>query len=186
MFGLGRKPENPPVVVEADLEIEASIETVFALLDLASPDCALRAQGFDFGEAPEDKTRYAGRLPDMPDTVFHFEVHERVAPSRYVMTSWFESEVPLGALEQGHSVYNLKPLGEDRCVVELVETATLKPGLSTYERGSEDAMIRLAVVQDLMKLKLHAEGGPDNVPDMIFDFDEAEFEFDVEWDEDED
>ena len=183
MLGLGRKPRNEPVVVEADIEIEAAREDVFALLDLADPKCALRAEGLDFGEGPTDKPNYQASSLDMPGMVFHFEVHERVAPSRHVMTSWIESEAPFGGLEQSHSVYVIKPLDETHCRVDLVETATLKSGLSKAERATEDAMVRLAVVQDLMKLKLRAEGHGEDVRDTIFDFENIEIEFD-DWDED--
>ncbi|MEM6666825.1 MAG: SRPBCC family protein [Pseudomonadota bacterium] len=183
MFGLGRKPKNEPIVVEVDIDIEASADDVFDLLDLASPKCALRERGMDFGEAPELKNRYSATMADMPGMVFHFEVQEREKPSRYVFASWFDSDEPLGALEQGHSVYVIRAYDNGHCSVELTETATLTPGLSQGERASEDAMIRLSVVQDLMKLKLHAEGGADAVPESIFDFESAEFHFEENWDD---
>lgn len=183
MFGRGEKRNNQPIVVNADIDIEVSAEEVFDLLDLASPRCALRERGFLFEAMLADKSRYSATNEDLPGIVFHFEILERTVPSHYVLSSWFESETPLGALEQSHSAYVVRPTGDTTCKVSLTETATLHSGLSKSQRAAEDSMIRLAVVQDLMKLKLHAENGADAVPDTIFDVEDAEFDFDMGFDD---
>lgn len=165
MFGfLKSKPADPVVVIENEIEIEASAERIFDLLDLSNSSNRLAERGFEISPVADDPLDLVGTSETMPDCEFHFRVLESDRPSRYSLLSWFSSPIKLGALVKGKSEYVITPLKTGTCTVQLTETSTFEEGITAPELKREAAVMTLSIIEDLGKLKVHAEGGANTVP----------------------
>lgn len=161
MFNLFRAPENVPIEITAGIDIEATPQTVFSLLDFTSPTNALRARGWVLNEAPgEGAGCFVAHDGADPETQYHFAV-DVLDPNREIgFRTTFQSPIPIGALVQSYSHYRLTPRDQGAwTTVDLMETADLVDGLNRRQRKTEEAMLLLAVYKDLARLKVHVEQG---------------------------
>ncbi len=160
MFGLLKGRGNAPFVQTVDTFINAPAETVYRLLDFASPEHRLRQRGFKVVEIASGSGRYKSEDPGMPGLVFFHEVAASEPYAFYAFVSEVEGDF-FGELVEGRSEYRIAPEGAGACRVELTETSLFTPGLSRQARKQETAMMTIAVNDDIARLKMEAEGGFD-------------------------
>ncbi|MEL6258389.1 MAG: SRPBCC family protein [Pseudomonadota bacterium] len=161
MFNLFKAKPTEPVILEAEIDIEANIETVFAALDPAHDQNGLVQRGWTVAPDAEDPGLLRAVDPNMPDLAFLFDVVEREAPYRLVMHTRFADGAIVGNLEEGRSAYALIDRGEAGCRVAVLEESHLAPGLGRRQREQEEAMLAVAVHDDLARLKALIEDGPE-------------------------
>lgn len=172
MFGLFKRKETDDTVTQkddvhefsAEVEIEASLERVYELLDFALPGNALRERGVNIVDISADgapQTVYAGCDPEMADITFTFTVEHRDAPRSIAFKTVMKSETPIGGLVDSRSVYRLSANEDGVVTVEHHELARFRDDLTEEELATEYAMMGIAIYNDLAKLKLHAEIGPE-------------------------
>lgn len=155
-----RKPApEGPVQIMVAIEVGTSVEAFFDLLDFASPTNAKMLLGHSvIGVGPD---QYALVMNFLPDLVFEITVEECQAPASYA----YHTPIPAGVGPLLWTVerFDLEPRGPDSCEVHLLTTGEFRPGLSLTEYQQEIAKLSLAVQNALMKLKILAEGGIDQV-----------------------
>ncbi len=159
MFRLFRKKATPPVELTADIKIDATVQEVFACLDPGSPDNRYARRGWTVTLDPENSARLYGSDPQMPELGFVFDIARYDPPHRLTIRTSFADGQEVGALISGESAYTLSPLPDGGCRVDLIETATLVPGLSSVHLQQETAMLLVAVHDDLARLKALIETG---------------------------
>lgn len=161
MLGRTRKAGREPVVVRtvSDIEIDASCEDVFAVLDMRSPKNRYLGRGWTLTPVKGEPATMLGVDPKMPDLKFHFTEEARMPGAMLDISTHFGDGVVVGAMMHGRGRYTLTPLGDRRCRVELEEASTLVPGLGKRQLQQERAMLTLAVNDDLARLKALIEQG---------------------------
>ena len=157
MFGLFSR-KNEPLQLEGTVTILAPAETIFALVDFASPANRLAARGVRFSEKAQKTGRFAATNPDMPEIAFEFDVDLYEAPAVYGFASRIIAETPFGAFVRGREEYHIEQLDNNRCRVTLKTKNWWRDGLSGRTRRNEEAVMMQAVGNDLAKLKIEAEG----------------------------
>lgn len=157
MFGFGKKKSRPPVEITLGVTIETTPDTVYSMLDLASPTNRLKARGIEFTPLAGETVAYKAVDPAMPDITFHIRVEECRPPEQLVIVTRIESETPIGALESSRSVYTITPLDQGGVRVELQETSTLRDGLAWREYKMEEQVLSYAVANDMHRLKEEVE-----------------------------
>lgn len=172
MFGMfRRKRETEPTTQREDIhefaaevEIDAPLDRVFELLDFSSPGNALRERGVDIVDISEPGapgTLFVGCDPEMADVSFSFAVEHRDAPRSIAFKTVMRSSTPVSGLVDSRSVYRLSEAENGQITVEHRELARFRDDLTDEELATEYAMMGIAIYNDLAKLKLHAEIGPD-------------------------
>lgn len=161
MFGLFKRKRAPegPVQVMATIDVGVSAAEFFDLLDFASPTNAKTQLGHAVNSLGPDE--YVLVLNFLPDHQFEVTVEERSAPQRYA----YRCPVPagIGPLLWTREEFDIQPTGADCCTVHSLTTGEFAPGLSMQEYKDEVAKLSLAVQHSILKLKIHAEGGIDEV-----------------------
>ncbi len=162
MFGLFKSQLAPegPIEFENVIEIEASIEEVYRLIDFGDRANAHRARGdtvMDIGGG----MRFELCLADMPDVNFCFAVTEAEPFKRYAFECSMQPRV--GKLEYSQEIYEIKELGVNSCQVTQTTIAKFIDGLKLKVFASEATMMAAAVGEAQYKLKLQAEQGVEAV-----------------------
>ena len=161
MFGLFKRKPAPegPVQVMATIDVGVSAEEFFDLLDFASPTNAKVRLGHSVTAVGTD--RYMLVMNFLPDLHFDVMVEERRAPQRYA----YRCPIPpaIGPLLWTREEFDIAPTGAYSCLVHFVTTGEFAPGLTMREYKGEVAKLGLAVQNSIMKLKILAEGGIDEV-----------------------
>ncbi|MGH1422763.1 MAG: hypothetical protein ACRBEQ_13195 [Hyphomonas sp.] len=161
-FLTNRRANRDPLTITANLEVEADLDRVFDLLDFNAPRNALRERGFKFVQAPgqEDQHEFHAEDPAIEDLKFDFCVDTYLPQRELAFSTFIQSDtIPLGDLVKHHSHYVLKPLGENRCHLELTETAHVRDGLSNRKYQKELAALIYSVERHLVRLSVHAVKG---------------------------
>lgn len=161
MFAVFKARPAEPVVIDASIEIEAPLEVVFDLLDLACPGNALRIQGYVFKDNLFGLARYCATHADAPGVVYHFDLDHYVANMEIGFRSWLECGRTNSAVVGSRSDYVLVGISDGCCRLELTETASLKPGTGAKSAARERAAMTRLVNDHLLRLKLLAEYGAD-------------------------
>jgi hypothetical protein len=153
-------PEGP-VTFDFDIEIERAASEVYALLDWADPRNAKRQLGSDVVPVEDMPGRFRLYLEAMPAHVFEIAVTEAVPDQTYAFEC--EIEPSVGRLVSSREVYTFEALGPDRCLLRLVNTATLVDGMKMKDFEFELMQLSVACHNALAKLKIHAEQGAEAV-----------------------
>lgn len=161
MFALFKSRPAEPVVIDASIVIDAPIEDVFDLLDLACPSNALRIQGYEFKDNLFGLARYCATHADAPGVVYHFDLDHYVANMEIGFRSWLECGRTNSAVTQSRSDYVLVGLTDASCRLVLTETATLRRGTGAKVAARERVAMTQLVNDHLLRLKLLAEYGAD-------------------------
>ncbi|MEM7664803.1 MAG: hypothetical protein AAF250_03025 [Pseudomonadota bacterium] len=187
MFGFNKnKPLiQGPIEFEAEIEIDRSASVVFPLLDLASPEFAHLQRGASVEALDGELQQYRLTIEAMEGVAFLYRVLDRVEGERHEAECVIEPRINdlLKAVER----YEITARGADACHVKLTTIATFDESLSDEEVAGEIAMMSLAVNDDLHKLKVHAEEGPEAVAameeedDLGFEIDLGDL--DLDWDD---
>lgn len=163
MFGLF-KPKLAPVgphTFEVEGEIAASAADVFALLDFADPRNALRARGAKVEAVEGDGLRFVMTLPQVPDLDFHIDVIEAEAPNHYAYAIVIDPLVGrMAASTESYTVWDVPGGG---CRVRLENAVTFQEGLLEKHIQEEFALVTMALLKTVAKLKLQAEQGVEAV-----------------------
>ena len=161
MFGLFKKkpaPEGPVNFVMA-IEIAASAQDVYALLDWADPRNAKRQLGHEVTQLAPDTFRLV--MQGMEDIPFEFRVLEAKPHGEYSMIC--DPMPPVGRRKYTRETYVIESLGENACQVDLIVEAEFIDGISMREYKQEMELGMLSNYNALAKFKLHAEHGVDAV-----------------------
>lgn len=161
MFGLFKRKPAPegPVQVMATIDVGVSAAEFFDLLDFASPNNAKTQLGHSVDSFGADQ--YVLVMNFLPDHHFEVTVEERSAPQRYA----YRCPIPpgIGPLLWTREEFDIEPTGAGSCTVHSLTTGEFAAGLSMREYKQEVAKLGLAVQNSIMKLKIHAERGIDEV-----------------------
>ncbi|MCK0127839.1 hypothetical protein [Erythrobacter sp. F6033] len=186
MFGFNKKKPmiEGPVTFEAEVDIERSCADVFPLIDISDPRFAHIARGANVAKVEGETDRYALTMDELEGVSFQFTVLERVEGERHKVECVIQPRINdlLLSVEEHFVV----PTGENACRVKLITTATFDPSLSDEEVAGEIAMMSAAVEDDLFKLKLQAEEGPEAVAALDeggFDIELDLGDLDIDWDD---
>ncbi len=159
MLGLFKPKMAPegPVEMGSEVEIDRSVEEVYALIDWADPRNAKRATGNEVREVPGKPGQFEMVMPFMDDVVFEFLVTEAVPHRKYAFGCVIKPS--MGNLAYNHETYELEPLGDDKCRLTLTCETTFFDGLRMGEFTQEVATMAASVQSSLQKFKLQAEHG---------------------------
>lgn len=163
MFGLF-KPRLAPVgphPFEIEGEIAASAAEVFALIDYADPRNALKARGAMITPVEGPGQRFVMKLPQVPDLDFHIDVIEAEAPNHYAYAIVIDPLVGrMAASTESYTVWDVPGGG---CRVRLENAVTFQAGLREKHIQEEFALVTMALLKTIAKLKLQAEQGVEAV-----------------------
>ena len=178
MFGFNKKQRliEGPVEFTAQVEIDRPASEVFPLVDLADPRFKEAQMGASVAPAPGSDVKYELTIADMDDVVFHFTVLERIEGSKIEMEAVIEPRI--NALEKSTETKVIEPISDSACRVTSTTLATFDPELSDEDVAGEIAIMNMAVMGDLEKLKVLAEEGLEALKAM----EEAEMGLDIEFD----
>jgi len=163
MFGLF-KPKLAPVgphPFEIEGEIAASAADVFTLLDFADPRNALKARGATITPVEGPGQRFVMKLPQVADLTFHIDVIESEAPNYYAYAIAIDPLV--GRMAASTESYTVSDVPGGGCRVRLENAVTFQDGFREKDIPDEFAMVTMALVNTMAKLKLHAEQGAEAV-----------------------
>ncbi len=162
MLGLmAAKQRGGEMVIERSIMIDAPVEAVFDLLDFASPMNVLRISGYSFRENAFGLGRYCAMHDNAPGSIYHFEVDQITPNMALGFRSWLECEDTDSVVTESRSDYALIAMGEDRCKLEMRETASVRAGARKRDVERERAAMLELVDAHLERLKLLAEYGAD-------------------------
>lgn len=161
MFGLFKRRDAAPLQVEADMDIDRPVEAVYALLDMASPTNAMRERGHEVLADPDVAGRFHADEPSDASIGYVINVEEAQPPHRYVTRLSFAGGRAVGVVLRDRSVYSLMPddKGGGGCRVILESEFEILPGISQRKQREHQGMLVMAVWNDLLRLKIHAEQG---------------------------
>ena len=163
MFGLF-KPKLAPVgphPFEIEGDIAASAADVFGLIDYADPRNALRARGATITPVEGGGQRFMMKLPQVPDLDFHIDVIESEAPNHYAFAIVIDPLVGrMAASTESFTIWDVPGGG---CRVRLENAVTFQDGFREKHVQEEFAMVTMALVNSMRKLKLQAEQGVEAV-----------------------
>ena len=163
MFGLF-KPKLAPVgphPFEIEGEIAANAADVFALLDFADPRNAMKARGAAVTPVERPGRHFVMKLPQVLDLDFHIDVIESEAPNHYAFAIVIDPLVGrMAASTESYTVWDVTGGG---CRVRLENAVTFQDGFREKDVTEEFAMVTMALLNSMAKLKLHAEQGVEAV-----------------------
>lgn len=161
MFGLFRKQKAPdgPVEYENTFEVAASADVFFALIDFSNPSNAKTQLGHEIVRTGENT--FSMVMTFLPDLRFDLTVEECEPNRRYA----YLSPIPegLGKLKYTRESFEITPNGEDACTVVAKTVGQFEEGMSLREFQVEAGRLAIAIENALLKLKVHAEGGIEDV-----------------------
>lgn len=159
MFGLFKPKLAPegPVEIAGLVEIDRPVQDVYAMIDWADDRNAKRATGHEVRKVAGHPGRFDMVMTTMPDLTFEFLVTEEQRPERYAFGCVIRPG--MGNLAHSHESYEFEDLGEERCRVTLLCSATFTEGLRMREFTCEVSTMAASVQSALQKLKLQAEHG---------------------------
>ena len=159
MFGLFKPKPAPPgrhtFTVEVDIAVSAA--ELFALVDFADPRNALRARGASVEAKDGEGRRFLMKLPRLDDLDFHIDVIEAEAANHYTYAIVIDPLV--GRLAASTEAYTIWDAPGGGCRVRFENTVTFQDGMLARHVEPEFAMVTMASVNALGKLKLQAEQG---------------------------
>jgi hypothetical protein len=163
MFGLFKRKTAAavgPFEFNFEIEIAASAEEVYALVDWSDPRNAQLTRGNKVEPVADKPDRFRLELRQVPGHVFEMTVTEADG-SRYA----FETEITplIGKLVQSCEAYSIEPLDAHSCRVEQVVSASFAGGMAVEALAGEVMMMASACDSGLKKLKLQAEEGVEAV-----------------------
>jgi hypothetical protein len=151
-----KRTQFGPVDFHDAIIIEQPAETVYALLDWASPRNVYRARGGHVAQIESEADRFRLVVTEIPDVTFEMTVTAAVPHSAY---SFMTVATPkLGRMVGAHEQYSLEALGPGSCRLRLVNTITFVR-MRPEEFGQEQLMVSAACHNALAKLKIQAEQG---------------------------
>lgn len=161
MFGLFKKKAAPegPVEINATLDVEASAEEFFALIDFANANNAKVQLGHRVDPLGDDRFRLV--MTFLPDLEFELKVEERITNRRYA----YYAPLPegTGQLLWTREEFDIEATGEHSCRVSHKTYGEFAKGLDLSTYQDEVAMLAAGVENAILKLKAHAEGGIEQV-----------------------
>ncbi|MEO0815821.1 MAG: hypothetical protein AAFX86_00810 [Pseudomonadota bacterium] len=159
---MAKNPTTQEVIHAAKVQINASIETVFDLLDLSKPTNRLIARGFQIEAENRDSNRFHATHADLP-VRFQFDVLDRQFPQTYTYTTRTRGR-KVSHAKLGRTHYTLQRETAVSCSVVLEETTVYPGDTLPLIVENETRIMELSIRQDLEKLKLQAENGGGAVP----------------------
>jgi len=158
MFGLFKSAEAPegPVEFENEIEIGASAEEVYRLLDFGDRANAHRARGdtvIDLGGG----CRFEMCIDGLHNLNFCFAIIEAEPHTRYGFDCTMQP--PVGNLVSSRESYEIEALGPDNCRLKQTTSAQFVEGLRLKAYVRECSVMAEAVALSQFKLKLQAEEG---------------------------
>ncbi len=157
MFGLFERKRAPhePLRIAAEVEIAKPCSEVYALLDFADERNAKRALGYDVTSIGDNRWQMV--MTNLPDFIFLFDVTEAVPGRQYTFDCMVEPALP--NMVHSSETYTLERSGADHCMLTLLNTVELRPGMKKAEREQEVTMLAASTQSAVLKLKLQAEHG---------------------------
>ena len=146
-----------PYVFQAETDIAASAEDVFALVDFADPRNAERVRGATIETVAGTGDCFIMRMPAMPDFRFHIEVLEAEAPNHYAFA--IVCDPPVGRMARSTEAYTIWNVPGGGCRLRLENTVTFQDGLRLKHVQEEIGCMTIASHNSVAKLKLQAEQG---------------------------
>ena len=161
MFGLFKKKMAPhePVELAAVVPVDAAPERFFELVDFSDPANAKRELGHEVRQTGNGN--FVLVMSFMPDLEFPIVVEKCERPVRYAYSTQMPEGV--GNLVRSEESYQIEKSEEGGCIVVLTMKAELQPGLTMREYNREIGMLTLSLQNSMAKMKLHAEGGIEDV-----------------------
>ena len=161
MFGLFKKKMAPkePVELAVVVPIDAAPERFFELVDFSDPANAKRELGHEVRQTGDGN--FVLVMSFMPDLEFPIVVEKCERPVLYAYSTQMPEGV--GNLVRSEESYQIEKSEEGGCIVVLTMKAELQPGLTMKEYNREIDMLTLSLQNSMAKMKLHAEGGIEDV-----------------------
>ena len=171
MFGLFKRRIAPPdpVTFRQQIVIDRPPEAVFALLDFDSADYRQAALGHRLERHGAGEYRLTATFA--PQEPFLIEVIENRSPE--LLETRTKMARTMGHLDVLEETYRLAPSGANGTRVVHTATATFDAGLSWRRYGKELCFVSIACVNELRKLKLHAEQGAEAARAVMLETDTA-------------
>lgn len=179
MFGFNKKKRliEGPIDFTAEVEIGCPAAVVFPLIDLSDPRFRHAQTGAQVRRVEGLDNRYEMIVEGFDDAVFQFNVLMREPNARYAIEARMEPQ--LFALVKSIETYAIQPIGDNACRVILTTSATFDDDLSDEDIAGEMAMMSQAVMAEMEKLKVLAEGGVEALKAMEEADEALDFEFDL-------
>ena len=161
MFGVFKKKMAPqePVELAAVVPVDATPERFFGLVDFSDPANAKRELGHEVRQTGDGN--FVLVMSFMPDLEFPIVVEKCERPVLYAYSTQMPEGV--GNLVRSEESYQIETSEDGGCIVVLTMKAELQPGLTMREYNREIDMLTLSLQNSMAKMKLHAEGGIEDV-----------------------
>lgn len=159
MFGWFKRELAPdgPVEIVHDVEIHASYDNIFALIDFGDPRNAKVALGHRLRRIGPDGRRYRLHMTGMPETLFKITVLETAAGAAY---AYHCDIVPrIGRLLSTRESYSIVPTEAGSFRVTLTVLAQFIDSMRVRTLKKERELMSRATRSSLAKLQVHAERG---------------------------
>ena len=157
MFGLFGRRVAPadPVTFLNEITIASPPEEVFALIDVSDPRYRQTGMGHELIELGKDD--YLLTLVFAPDEPLRVKIGERRSPQFYATRTILAPS--MGTLDVVEEEYTLSRTADGGTRVSVTTKATFYAGISWSRYGKELCFVSVACLNELRKLKLHAERG---------------------------
>ena len=161
MLGLFKKKMAPqePVELAVVVPVDAAPERFFELVDFSDPANAKRELGHEVRQTGDGN--FVLVMSFMPDLEFPIVVEKCERPVLYAYSTQMPEGV--GNLVRSEESYQIEKSEDGGCIVVLTMKAELQPGLTMKEYNREIGMLTLSLQNSMAKMKLHAEGGIEDV-----------------------
>ena len=158
----------------AEIEINASAETIFEALNFRSPNNRYWRRNMEIHPVAGTTDKFDLCDPRVPDMVFRLTEVYAAAPLRYDVRTEFPGGEPLGVLLGDESFYEIQPLSDGRCLLSSDVRFETIP-MDKEQRDEEFPMLVIAVNDDLARLKALIEEGAEQADkagalDEVFEF----------------
>ena len=154
------KKTFPPVQFADDIVIEQPAETVYALLDWASPANAYRARGSSVERVDGDADRFRMVMEELPG--HHFDIFVTHSAPTQLYGFGMVATPAFGRIARSHELYAIEPLSPLSCRLAIVNTVIFVP-MRVEDMVHEELLVSTANHNALAKLKLQAEQDVDAV-----------------------
>ena len=154
------KKTYPPVQFADDVVIEQPAETVYAMLDWASPANAYRARGSAVARADGAADSYCMTMEELPGHRFDIRVTHAVPTELYGFG--IVAAPTFGRMVESHELYGIEALSPTSCRLTLLNTVVFAP-MRAEDMVHEELLVSTAIHNALAKLKLQAEQDVDAV-----------------------
>ncbi len=150
----------PPVQFADDLVIEQPAQTIYALLDWASPANAYRARGSRIEPVEGEADRFCMIMEELPGHRFEVFVTHAVPTELYGFG--IVAAPTFGRIVESHELYGIEALSPLSCRLTIVNTVVFAP-MRPNDMVHEELLVSTANHNALAKLKLQAEQDVDAV-----------------------